>query len=127
MTPEETKALNGICPVCGKPLTIGVSYRVNELSDRKEIITPPATAGQTFSLVPLQEILAEILGVGTASKSVSAEYERLTSKFGSELSILREVPVDELKSHLHFWVKLYHALEKEKLLSRRGMMVNMEL
>ncbi len=49
-------------------MTIGVSYRVNELSDRKTIITPPETAGQVFSLVPLQEILSEILNVGPSSK-----------------------------------------------------------
>lgn len=120
LTPEETKALNGICPVCGKPLTIGVSYRVNELSDRKEIITPPATAGQTFSLVPLQEILAEILGVGTASKSVSAEYERLTSKFGSELSILREVPVDELKKSSTLLGEAVSRLREGKVIKQAG-------
>lgn len=96
LTPEETKQLNGICPVCGKPMTIGVLYRVNELADRKEIITPPQTAGQVFSLVPLQEILSEIMNVGPSSKAVVNEYERLINKFGSELSILQDVPVDEI-------------------------------
>jgi len=96
ISPEETKQLNGICPVCGKPLTIGVLYRVNELSDRNEIITRPDTAGKVFSLVPLPEILSEIMNVGPASKSVVREYERLINKFGSELSILQDVPTDEL-------------------------------
>lgn len=96
LTPEETKALNGICPVCGKPLTIGVSYRVNELSDRKGDFPPPPTAGQVFSLVPLPEIISEILGVGVGSKSVVTEYERITQKLGSELSILREIPLEEI-------------------------------
>lgn len=96
LTPEETKQLGGICPVCGKPLTIGVFYRVHELSDRKEIITPPSTAGEVFSLVPLQEIVSEILGVGPSSKSAALEYERLINQFGSELSILQDVPEDEL-------------------------------
>lgn len=96
LTPEETKVLNGICPVCGKPLTIGVSYRVNELSDRKGDFTPPATAGEVFSLVPLPEIISEILGVGVGSKSVVTEYERITQKLGSELSILQELPIDDI-------------------------------
>lgn len=96
LTPEETKNLNGICPVCGKPVTIGVSYRVNELSDRKEIITPPATAGEVFSLVPLQEIISEIMQVGPQSKSAVCEYERLVYRFGSELAILQDIPTDEI-------------------------------
>lgn len=96
LTPEETKKLGGICPVCGKPMTIGVLYRVNELSDRKEIITPPSTAGNTYSLVPLQEIISEIMQVGPSSKSVTAEYEKMIGKFGSELAILQDVPTDEI-------------------------------
>ena len=98
LSPEETKKLNGICPVCGKPLTIGVAYRVSELSDRKgEIVTPPATAGKVVSLVPLPEILSEIMQVGPASKSVTFEYENLIQKLGSELSILTEVPVEDIE------------------------------
>lgn len=96
LTPDETRKLNGICPVCNKPLTIGVSYRVNELSDRKEIITPPKTAGEVFSLIPLIEIISEINGVGPASKAVVCQYERLINRFGSELSILQNIPVDEI-------------------------------
>ena len=34
LTPEESRRLNGICPACKKPLTLGVMYRVEELADR---------------------------------------------------------------------------------------------
>ncbi len=97
LTPQESLKLKNICPVCGKPLTIGVLNRVCTLADRSFDSTfKPATAGEVFSLVPLQEIISEINGVGVQSKSVVTEYERLIRKFGSELSILREIPLDDL-------------------------------
>lgn len=95
----EAKKLNGICPVCGKPLTIGVLYRVNELSDHHEIITPPSTAGKTYSLVPLQEILSETMKIGVSSKSVAREYESLINTFGSKLAILQNISIDEITKH----------------------------
>jgi uncharacterized protein (TIGR00375 family) len=95
LSPEETKKLNGICPVCGKPLTIGVLNRVNELADRRNALHPE-TAGKTFSLVPLQEILSEIMQVGCSSKSVTAAYENLVQKLGSELAILRDIPIEDI-------------------------------
>ena len=97
LSPQESLKFNNICPVCGKPLTIGVLNRVCALADRSFDSTfKPATAGEVFSLVPLQEIIAEINCVGPQSKSVVTEYERLIRKFVSELSILREIPLDEL-------------------------------
>lgn len=96
LTPEETAKVGGICPVCGKPLTIGVLNRVNELSDRKGVVVPPPKAGKVFSLVPLPEILSEIMRVGSSSKSVVAAYEDLIKKLGSELDILQTIPIEDI-------------------------------
>ncbi len=120
LTPEETKKYNGICPVCGKPLTIGVLYRVNELSDRNQIITPPLTAGKTYSLVPLQEILSEILQVGSSSKSVACEYERLINTFGSELSILQNVPIDDITKYSTLLGEGISRLREGKVIKQAG-------
>ncbi len=94
LEPEQTKRLKGRCPVCGKPLTIGVQYRVYELSDRFEGISPKA---RPFSYaVPLKELLGECLEVGSASVKVERLYESLTGKLGPELNILLDVPLEDI-------------------------------
>lgn len=120
LTPEETKKLGGICPVCGKPMTIGVSYRVNELSDRTEIITPPETAGNVYSLVPLQEIISEIMQVGPSSKSVTMEYEKMIKKFGSELAILQDIPTDEISKQSTLLGEAITRLRAGKVIKHAG-------
>ncbi|MDQ7053519.1 MAG: endonuclease Q family protein [candidate division KSB1 bacterium] len=39
--PRETLANKGLCPKCGKPVTVGVMARVEELADRPEGEKPP--------------------------------------------------------------------------------------
>ena len=98
LDPQETRELGGICPVCGKPLTVGVLYRVMELADRDE---PVYADGKTFaSLIPLPEVLAEILDCGSRSKKVAAMYAKVVAKFGSELEILQTVPVADLAAFM---------------------------
>ena len=36
LEPEEAKRLGGLCPQCGKPLTLGVVHRVLDLADRRK-------------------------------------------------------------------------------------------
>lgn len=96
LSPAETREHDGRCPVCGKPLTVGVMHRVHDLADREES-TPPATAGAFRSLVPLPEILSEIQGVGPKTKTVARSYERLVSELGPELTLLDQVPLDDVR------------------------------
>ncbi|MDR2368330.1 MAG: UvrD-helicase domain-containing protein [Deltaproteobacteria bacterium] len=94
LTPAETKALGGICPVCGKPLTVGVLSRVLELADRE---TAPGGRLPDWHLLPLAEVLAQTLDVGTASREVARAYERLVAEFGSEYGLLLDTPLDDVR------------------------------
>ncbi len=93
-SPVETKKNKGICPVCKKPLTIGVYNRVAQLADRPEGFKLDSIPYK--SLVPLQEIIADILGVGKGSKKVISVYTDLVNKGGSEFRILLDLNEDEL-------------------------------
>jgi len=95
MTPSETRAAGGICPACGKKPTIGVQHRVDALADRPEGYRPDGATGFR-SFVQLPEILGEIAGVGPKSKSVTAQVTALVERFGPELAILGDVPLDDL-------------------------------
>ena len=120
MSAEETKKHNGICPVCGKPMTIGVSYRVNELADKKDLNTLPKTAGKVYSLIPLQEIISEIMQVSASSKSVCNEYEKLIDKFGTELSILQDIPTDEISKTSEILAEAIARLRKGQVIKQAG-------
>ena len=93
--PKETIKNKGICPVCLKPLTLGVLYRVEELADQPENIYPEQK-NPFYSIIPLTEILSEILKVGAGSKRVKQKYNDLLEKLGPELKILHEITYESL-------------------------------
>jgi DNA helicase-2/ATP-dependent DNA helicase PcrA len=93
--PPATRAHRDICPVCGKPVTVGVMHRVEALADRPAGVRP-AHAAPFVSLIPLPEVLGEVYSVGPGSKQVGAEYTKLLARLGPELAILRETPLEEI-------------------------------
>jgi uncharacterized protein (TIGR00375 family) len=97
LEPAETRTTGGLCPRCGKPLTIGVLHRVMELADRDAPLFPPGSP-QVHSLIPLQEMVAELLDCGPASKKAMEGYARLITLFGSEFDLLLDTPLDEIKA-----------------------------
>ncbi|MGK5531681.1 UvrD-helicase domain-containing protein [Streptomyces sp. URMC 129] len=119
MDPAETRAHGGICPECGKPLTVGVLSRVEELADRPEPVRPPG-APDFRSLVPLPEMMSEIVGVGPKSKRVLGEIDRLTTALGPELSILEDVPVDDIGAHMPLLGEAVARLRRGEVLREAG-------
>jgi len=98
-SPAETKKYQGICPVCKKPLTVGVLHRVEELADRPEGFIPPG-AIPFRSLLPLSEIIAQAFGLLENSKKVKEEYEKLIKEFENELNLLLFLPLEEIKGKI---------------------------
>jgi len=87
--PHKTIAQQGICPVCSKPVTLGVLYRIEELADRPQGVKPPQH--HTFaSMVPLTDILSELLKKGPQTKTVLRAYASLLEALGPELDILHK-------------------------------------
>ena len=95
--PDKTKKQGGLCPACKKPMTLGVLYRVEELADR-----PPGVKPEKYhpysNIIPLMEILSEVLKVGPNSKKVRGSYNDLLKKLGSELDILTSLDMDMIDS-----------------------------
>jgi uncharacterized protein (TIGR00375 family) len=97
-SPEETKAHGGVCPVCGKPVVVGVDYRIEQLADRP--LGQYSPGKKVEYIVPLTEVLAELLGTkSTTSKAVIALYDSLITALGDEFSILRALPLDIIRAH----------------------------
>jgi uncharacterized protein (TIGR00375 family) len=96
LTPQETVQHDHRCPSCGDKLTIGVMHRVDALADREEGAAPEGSPGYT-SIIPLAEIIAEVLGCGVNTKKVGALHTTLLAEMGPELIVLRDAPVSDIE------------------------------
>ncbi len=110
-SPDEDRTRGTTCPVCGRPLTVGVMHRVEELAnlDANNFTPKSDKFGVTWmedpkkirppyvSLVPLLEILAECLHSGVSSQSVMSVFDRLVTHFGSEHEVLFRVSLDDIR------------------------------
>jgi len=94
-SPSQTKEHKGLCPKCGKPVTVGVMNRVERLADRPQGFVP-AQAIPYKNLIPLEEIMAEAKGVNKGSVVVEREYRASVARFGNEFNILVQASEDEL-------------------------------
>ena len=118
-TPAETHQQGALCPVCRRPLTLGVLHQIatrftgppgaedgsmDALGPRGETAGPgddgfvhhPQGRPPFVRLVPLVEIIADVWGRGPATKGVSTEYGRLTQELGSELQVLLNAKESDL-------------------------------
>ena len=94
-TPQETIKNNGICPVCGRAVTVGVLNRVIQLADREDGELRPVKK-PFYPMTPLKNIISELKGVGVNSKSVNGQYEYILERGGPEFKILFDLSQEEI-------------------------------
>lgn len=97
LTPKEAIKNHGLCPSCGKKVTIGVMHRVEELADRQEGARPTG-ALPYHSLISLRGLIAQTIGVGEGSKKVEREYMAILNSLGPELKIVMDTPLMEIEA-----------------------------
>ncbi len=96
LSPSETKRLGYRCPSCGRTVTVGVMHRVEMLADRPEGAAPPNTIPFKH-VVPLEEIIADVLGVGVGTQAVEREYFNLLTQCGTEFEVLLKASEELLR------------------------------
>jgi len=117
--PYGSYKLKGICPECGKTMTIGVLSRVFDLADRSTAVYPNGSPA-VFWLIPLVEILSEICGVGPNSKTVTTHYLNCVEYFGSELNIMLDTPISELATCSPLLAEAVNRVRSNHVLRRPG-------
>jgi uncharacterized protein (TIGR00375 family) len=95
LEPAEARQARLRCPVCGKRLTMGVLQRVEDLADRPAGARPAGAAGWR-NLLPLDELVAAVAGVGPTSKTVRRAVDAMIGLLGPELPILERLPLDAI-------------------------------
>lgn len=95
MAPEQTNAAGGVCPACGRNITVGVLHRVEALADRPQGYRP-AHARRFERLAPLDHVLASCLGMGAGCARVTKLYDKLLGDVGNELYVLRQAPLQDI-------------------------------
>ncbi len=119
LEPYETVDKNGLCPVCNKPLTIGVLYRVRELADRQQPLYPVGSPA-VHSLIPLPELLAEMFNCGPATKKVSTVYGNLINTFGSEFTLLLDTPLADIATVSPMLSEAVRRVRENKVIRQAG-------
>ena len=97
LEPAEARQAGLRCPVCGKRLTMGVLQRVEDLADRPPGARPAGAPGSR-NLLPLDEVVADVAGVGRTSKTVRRTVDAMLEQLGPELPVLERLPLEAIET-----------------------------
>lgn len=119
LSPKETIQRNYLCPLCGKRVTVGVMHRVEVLADRQEGFNPPQAIPYK-SIIPLQEIMAEINNTSSQSKTVSNLYFKAINNLGSEYDILLNKKLTDIEKFNETLAEAIERVREGKIIVEPG-------
>ncbi len=119
MSPKEAKKYDNLCPVCHKPLTLGVLHRVEDLAQRNEGYKPEGAIPFEYH-IPLIEIISHLLGKGVSSKSVFDKYSSLVEQYSNEFNMMFNLELDELDKAMKGLGKIVGMLRDKKMVVKPG-------
>ena len=93
--PEVAKENKMKCD-CGGRIKKGVDFRISEIADYDEPKHPDFRP-KYVHLMPLAELIATLLDKGVTTKTVQNRWQKLIDAFGSEIDVLINVSLDEIK------------------------------
>ncbi|MDR3320322.1 MAG: UvrD-helicase domain-containing protein [Desulfovibrio sp.] len=120
LKPQESVALKNICPVCGKLLTVGVLHRVLELADRDAPPDDLPCEPQARPVIPLAELISEILGVGMQSRKVQERHAQMLYSLGPELHILSLMPEADIRARWNFLGEAVSRMRRGEIIRKSG-------
>ena len=98
LSPGETKKEKEACPKCKRNVTVGVLNRVENLADRKKKDIKKENYIPFKNVIPLKEILSDVLDVGKHSKKVDAFYQQMIKGGKNEFNILLNLEIADIES-----------------------------
>jgi uncharacterized protein (TIGR00375 family) len=81
---------------CGGTIKKGVDYRISEIADWSEP-HHPSHRPEYVHLMPLSEIISIVYDKGITTKTVQRVWSKLVDNFGTELDVLLNVDIDDIK------------------------------
>ncbi|MFH1789558.1 MAG: endonuclease Q family protein [bacterium] len=122
LEPKETKKANYICSKCKKKVTVGVLHRIDDLADRElNDIKKDKFISHKY-IVPLREIIGRVFSVGSKSKKVNHEYEKMIRNIGNEFYVLISASQKEIMentSNKNIWIAINN-MRQEKVKVKPG-------
>ena len=97
--PDERKNITGLLKGYGENKDLQNKANLLIITGNRDDLQERRGKAPFFSLIPLKELLSEILKTGQGSKKVSSAYHSLVMNAGSEFSLLLDMTVDEIREN----------------------------